>query len=130
MQSVELTRHVAADPASVALILAGPSTRDESVIGDTGVLRLVAPATSDVAGVMVAAPRRSGVGFAATLDVSDGSGHTVSGTVRAVPSSDAGCELRLLLEAVPEREAHTLAREARLFLDQLVKRARSRAYAA
>lgn len=130
MTRVQLHRHVAADPASVALLLAGPTDRDPQASGDTAALRLVAQRTADVAGVIVATPRRRGVGFVASIDVSDGNGTTVHGTVTVVPATDPGCELALDLELVDEESAGRLRREAGAFLESLARRARSRAFAA
>ena len=130
--SVTLRRHVTADPASVALILAGPTVREADVTGDTGVLRLVSDHSADTPGVVVAAPRRNGVGFLASIDVSDGHGGRGRGAVRVAPAGDAGCDIELTLDAAfgSYEPVDAVRREAQSFLDELVKRARSRAYAA
>lgn len=124
-----LHRHLAADPASVALLLAGPTPRQPEPAGDTGVLTLVAPRTADVPGVIVAAPRRHGVGFVATIDVSVGSDETVHGLIVVEPADDPGCELTLTLETAG-REPAAFCREAARFLDALAHHARSRSLAA
>lgn len=130
MTRVELHRHVAADPASVALLLAGPTDREPDASGDTAALRLVAQRTADVAGVIVAAPRRRGVGFVASIDVSDGKGVTTHGTVTVVPATDPGSDIALSLDPVEGQAAGAVRREAAAFLETLVRRARSRAFAA
>jgi hypothetical protein len=104
---------VAADPASVALLLAEPaSERDPD------------------SGISVTPPRRTGVGFTAVLHLVDALGRTIAGEVTATPASDAGCELRLVLSAPDSAAARGLERSATGFLAELAARARSRSRAA
>lgn len=117
MTRVEITRHTAADPASVALLLAEPSA--EPVTEPNGEL------AGDVSPV-----RRSGVGFAAGLDVVDEVGRTTRGLLTVVPAVDEGCDVRITLSPVDEAVAESAAAWATAFLDSLAERARLRACAA
>lgn len=113
MTRIEVTRRAAADPASVALLLAEPPSEREP---DSG--------------VVAAAPRRSGVGFTARVEVRDAAGRTVNGEVVVEPSTDAGSELRLLLWAADDDVRRDAERAGSVFLRELAARARSRSYAA
>ena len=113
MARIELSRHVAADPASVALLLAEPA-------GDHD------PDTP----VVASPPRRCGVGFGARVEVRDADGRPVNGEVVVEPSTDAGSQLRLTLWA-PDDPAHrSVSRAGSTFLRDLAVRARSRSFAA
>jgi hypothetical protein len=110
---IEITRRAAADPASVALLLAEPASEREPERG-----------------VVAAAPRRSGVGFTSRVEIRDVSGRTVNGEVIVEPSVDAGCELRLRLWAADDDVQRDVERAGSAFLRELAARARSRSYAA
>jgi hypothetical protein len=110
---VEVSRHVAADPASVALLLAEPA-------GETEPDR----------GFVVVTPRRAGVGFTAAVAVTDAIGRVVTGEVNVEPATDAGCEIRVHLIAPDRAAARAVERTASTFLDTLAARARSRSFAA
>jgi len=110
---VEVRRHIAADPASVALLLAEPMGED---------------AGRD--GVTVALPRRGGVGFIASIEVEDIDGRVSHGTVSVKPSSDPGTDLVVSVAAPEGPAARSVERAARLFLSRLAVRARSRSFAA
>jgi hypothetical protein len=110
---VEVTRHVAADPASVALILAEPA-REKDAPRD----------------VVVLPPRRSGIGFTAAVEVVDAIGRAVSGQVTVEPATDAGCDVRVFLNAPDDSAARGVERSASTFLSELAARARSRSRAA
>jgi hypothetical protein len=110
---VEVTRHVAADPASVALLLAEP------------------PAAQDAdQGWVIAPPRRAGVGFVSGAAASTLSGFTAVGDVSVEPATDAGCEVRLVIAVDDDASSGRAERSATKFLSQLANRARSRAFAA
>lgn len=121
MSRVDLTRHVTADPASVALLLAGPVAADGA---DDQRLRLVSRGAR--AGLVVALPRRDGVGFVADLTLVDGT-EQARGTVTVLPAGLPGCDVRVRLEvadgAARPDVVHT-------FLDALAEQARARAFAA
>lgn len=118
MARIEITCHAAADPASVALLLAEPPLAPADARTDslpTGEVSLV---------------RRNGVGFAAGVDVVVGDGHQALGLLTVVPSTDAGCEVRIelsLLSCAAEELAEVWATG---FLDSLAERAADRSSAA
>jgi hypothetical protein len=107
---VTITRHVAADPASVALLLAEPAGS-----GD---------------GAVLTPPRRTGVGFAASIALVDALGAPVAGDVSIEPATDEGSELRLVLGDAEAASSRTLQRAGESFLSELAIRARSRSHAA
>lgn len=113
MTRVEVSRHVAADPASVALLLAEPAGEPEH----------------DRA-VVVTPPRRAGVGFAAAVEVIDAIGRACSGEVMIEPATDAGCDVRLWVTAPDPTAARGIERSSTTFLGDLAARARSRSFAA
>jgi hypothetical protein len=107
---VTIIRHVAADPASVALLLAEP----------TG--------SSD--GTVLTPPRRTGVGFAASIALVDGLGTPVAGDVSVEPATDEGSVLRLVIGGAEATSTRTAQRAGESFLSELAIRARSRSHAA
>jgi hypothetical protein len=115
---VEITRHTVADPTSVALLLSGPVV--ESAGHGNG---------SDLTGEL-SPVRRSGVGFAAGVDVAVGDGRTASGLLTVVPAIDAGCDVRITLSPVSDEFAASATGWATRFLESLAERARRRASAA
>jgi hypothetical protein len=118
MARIEITRHAAADPASVALLLAEPPLAPADARADslpTGEVSLV---------------RRNGVGFAAGVDVVVGDGHQALGQLTVVPSTDAGCEVRIELNPVSAAAEDLAATWATGFLDSLAERAAERSSAA
>jgi hypothetical protein len=110
---VEVSRHVAADPASVALLLAEPPGEPEH----------------DRA-VVVTPPRRAGVGFVAIVEVIDAIGRAVTGEVMIEPATDAGCDVRLSVTAPDVSAARGIERSGSTFLSDLAARAKSRSRAA
>ena len=122
MKRLEVVRHIAADPASVALLLADP-------VGDGGPnddhLHL---ATED--GLEVSAPRRSGIGFAADVTVPLRRGAEVTGTIRVEPAAEPGCDARIVLQVREGSDGPAAERLASRFLSTLADRARSRSRAA
>ena len=111
MTRIDVVKHVAADPASVALLLAEPATE------------------GDRESIVLTPPRRSGVGFSAAVEVSDIGEMPAVGEVVVQPGSDAGCEVRLVLH-VPNQSARHVERAGSRFLSELALRARSRSRAA
>ena len=116
MTRTEVARHVAADPASVALLLSGPTavTMWPDAEDDSMVFRT---------------PMRSGVGFVVDLSVRD----VVAGPARARLSIAPGdnptvTTLRLVVTAVGT--STQLRTRAALFLDALARCAQARSSAA
>jgi hypothetical protein len=108
MDRVTIARHVAANPASVALLLS-----DDDL---------------EPADVIVSSPRRAGVGFSA--DVRIGEPHAATGTLTITPAADPGCDLTVVLTPVASGDDRYASRAARSFVDALAGRARSRSFAA
>lgn len=113
MTRVEVSRHVAADPTTVALLLAEPASEPEH----------------DRA-VVVGPPRRAGVGFAAAVEVIDAVGRVVSGEVMIEPATDAGCDVRLAMSAPDGPAGRGIERSCSTFLSDLAGHARARSFAA
>jgi hypothetical protein len=110
---VEVSRTIGADPASVALLLAGPA---------------MAELWPDAA-TSFAAPVRSGFRFVVDFTVDAGAG-TARGVITIAPGPDGprGAAVRLVIpRPAPEAE---LAVGAARFLDELAAVAQSRASAA
>ena len=118
MTSIEITRHAAADPASVALLLAEPAAADAN-----------SPAAAEASG-NVSLVRRNGVGFAAGVDLVDRDGNEAYGVLTVVPSADAGCVVRIELSPVQSSLLAAAEAWATDFLDSLAERARLRSSAA
>lgn len=117
MTRIEITRHAVADPASVALLLAEP-------IVEPSVHRIAEP-TGEVSPV-----QRSGVGFAAGIDIVDGHGRAARGRLTVVPAVDDGCDVRIVLNPADDHVSAAATAWAMSFLDSLAERARLRATAA
>ncbi len=122
VKRIEVARHIAADPASVALLLADPAGEAEL---DEARLRV---ADEDM--VEVSAPRRSGVGFMAELSVRLRGETAIPGEIRVEPATDPGCDARIVLTVPGGANAGAAQRQAGKFLSGLADRARSRSYAA
>lgn len=122
MKRLEVARHVAADPASVALLLADP-TGD----GDRGETRL---RVADEEGLEVSAPRRSGIGFRADVLVRLREGRSAPGEIRVEPATDPGCDARMVLHVPADASFGAVERQAGRFLATLADRAKSRSFAA
>lgn len=112
MTRVEVTRHIAAEPASVALLLAGPAT-----------------VVDHEHSVVVGVPRRAGVGFIAAIEVVAG-GRLLPGHVVVEPAADAGCDVRFSARATDCSTTRAIERSGGSFLSDLAIRARARSYAA
>lgn len=111
MARLVISRHMTADPASVALLLAEP------VVDPTE-------------GVRVSPPRRAGIGFTAAVAVTDSMGRSAAGEVIVRPAADAGCDVGLALSAPEGGVGRGVERVGSSFLDRLAARARRRSYAA
>lgn len=122
MKRLEVVRHIAADPASVALLLADPTGDDER--SDT---RLRA---ADGEALEVSAPRRSGIGFSADVLVRVREGGSAPGEIRVEPATDAGCDARIVLHVPAGASTASVERQAGRFLSGLADRAKSRSFAA
>lgn len=92
MTRIEVTRRVAADPASVALLLSGPAARDAW------------PSDGDV---RVGPPMRSGVGFVADMTVVDAAERGVRGryTITQAEGSPGASDVRLVLTSTGDDAA-------------------------
>lgn len=91
MATIRASRTIAADPASVALLLAGP-TAAEQFADDTA----LAGAGVDVD---VIAPRRAGIGFAAPVTVLSAGSAVATGSVNVLPAPGAGTSVEVVLQA-------------------------------
>jgi hypothetical protein len=118
MPRIEITRHAAADPASVALLLAEPPLVTAAASADSLPVAEVSPV------------RRNGVGFAAGVDVVVGDGQPAMGRLTVVPSTDAGCEVRIELNPISVAAGELAEAWANGFLDSLAQRAAERSSAA
>ena len=112
MARIEVVRHVAADPSSLALLLSGPTGR-ELWDGDSLVL---------------GAPRRSGLGF--RVDIATTTPANARGRILIAAGADGpiASEVQLTLSAVGDVPA--MRRVADEFLDALAAAAQARSSAA
>ena len=129
MTHIEVSRDVAADPSSVALVLAGPAARElwpprsDRVVG-------VVEAQQPRQAVTVDPPARSGVGFAARLEIHAGDATVGLGRLTILPAAGgAGCEIRIALEADDELAAR-VRRDADRYLLNVADLSRERSSAA
>lgn len=129
MIDIELVRAVAADPSSVALVLAGPAARELWPQRSQRLVDVVGPQRPALA-VVVAPPTRSSVGFAASVSVHTGDDTIATGRLAIAPHLDGdGCDVRLTLSADPEF-ASTLRRDTARYLDNVARLSRERSSAA
>ena len=112
MARIEVVRHVAADPSSLALLLSGPTGRD---LWDSDAL-------------VLAAPQRSGLGF--HVDVATTSPANARGRILIAAGEDGpiASDVRLTLSVVGDVPA--MRRAAEDFLDALSAAAQARSSAA
>ena len=114
MDDIDVVRHVVADPSGVALLLAGPATRELWPVGEA----------------RFSAPQRSGLGF-----VIDVRAHTAGGELhgRVMISADGNearsTEVRLVA-TVSGPAARRLSEAGVRFVDALAETARARSSAA
>jgi hypothetical protein len=119
MTRVELVRHVGADPAGVALLVAEPASWSAAGIADyLGHLWVVE------------SPRRAADGFVAGVEVVEPLGRLVSGELLISPCCAAGSDIRLAVDVRDAVDADTIERDAACFVELLADRARARAFAA
>jgi hypothetical protein len=121
MPAVDVSRTIAARPAGLALILAGPTATellaDPSALGGAGVEVDVTP------------PRRSGVGFSATIRVLSQGRQVGVGSISLRPES-VGTLVSVSLRPGRDVNAAGLGQWLRTGLDDLAKAARERSFAA
>ena len=124
MAQVQMVREFAADPASVALLLAGPSAQSLWPGDDHATTRPV---------VTVGSPMRSGVGFVVDLTVTDPAAGSVRGRLSLAPcvreTAPTGTHARLVVTSATgeARELHGRGGE---FLEALSCVAEARSSAA
>ena len=129
MTPIEVARPVAADPSSVALVLAGPAARE---LWPQQPQRPVAVVNRRRPGLTVAVepPRRSGVGFTAGLSVRTDDELVAGGRLTIAPdATTGGCDVRLSL-TVDDTVAAAVGRDAERYLDRLAAGSRARSSAA
>ena len=112
MARIDISRHVEADPASVALLLSGPTGRE----------------LWPDAELVLAPPQRSGVGFRVDFSVGEGHGR---GRILIAASSDGpiASDVRVTLSTA-DSLALALRRATDEFVDGLVETAQERSSAA
>jgi len=120
MTQAQIVREFPADPASVALLLAGPAAAG-----------MWPDDAEDEAVVSLGPPMRSGVGFVVDLTVTEAALGNIRGRLALVPSGGAptGTSARLVLTGARASAATLRGRGAR-FLDQLSSLAVARSSAA
>jgi hypothetical protein len=116
MTRFEVSRHVVADPAGVALLLAEPASWTEA--DDAGQAWVVSP------------PRRVGSRFVAVVEVTAASGRLATGQVTVKPLTDAGSEIRLVIRSAEDLATHGVDQVAVTFVALLAERAQARSMAA
>jgi ABC-type uncharacterized transport system substrate-binding protein len=123
MAQVQIVREFAADPASVALLLAGPSA--QALWPDTG--------EDDGPVVTVGSPMRSGVGFVVDMAVADQAAGGTRGRLSLEPctneTANTGTHARLVMTSV-NSEVNELRSRGVEFLDALSSVAEARSFAA
>jgi hypothetical protein len=119
MATIQARTFIAADPASVALLLGGPAA-EKCFAAELEGTRVTAE---------LSAPRRTGLGFATGLTVTSGERLVGRGSV-LVSHATNGSELRISLFPLAGVDEVALRRWLQLALDDLGSMARARAYAA
>jgi len=112
MARIEVVRHVAADPASLALLLSGPTGRD--LWGDDP--------------VVLSAPTRSGLGF--RVDVATGTPAKARGRVLIAAGTDGPISSEVTLTFSVVGDVPAMRRAVVNFLDGLTAAAQARSSAA
>ena len=129
MTTIEVGRAVAADPSSVALVLAGPASRElwpRQPTRRVGVVGAQRPALT----VTVDAPRRSGVEFNAGVAIRRDDVLVAEGRLSIRPTGAAGgCDVGLSL-SVAEDMVLAVERDAARYLDEVAAVSRARSSAA
>lgn len=113
---------IAADPAGVALLLAGPSAQellsDPTAMGGAGTA------------VEITAPRRTGVGFVAAAAVLSGDRCIARGSVSVAPATGGGTEVAVTLLPASDVNLAGLRHWLRMSLNEFGYAARVRSTAA
>jgi len=126
MATIHATRTIAADPASVALLLAGP-TATELFAAATPVL----PAAPDADLLAeIPPPHRSGVGFATSVSISSGERPLAWGSLTIQPGGRLGTTISVALQSVDGADRSALQRWLTAGLAELASAAMARACAA
>jgi hypothetical protein len=113
MTRIERARHVAADPAGVALLLAEPASwADGDNLWE------------------VAAPQRMGTRFSAALEIIEPNGRLARGIVTVCSATEVGSEIRVAVNVQDHDFARAVERSASTFLEMVADRAQARAFAA
>jgi hypothetical protein len=130
VRSVEAQRRVSADPAGLALLLAGPAAAELWPDGECSAAVVPEPRPEAGPVIEVAPPRRAGLGFAAKVSVRTPYG-SARGRLTVVPEAGppSGSALRLEL-TVDDRAGERLQTCAVRYLDNLGRAAVSRSSAA
>jgi hypothetical protein len=111
--TLEVVRRVEAEPASVALLLAGPAMTE----------------TAESFDVVSGPPLRSSLGFSSTVHVREGAETVGRGRLRVGAGDAGGAELRVTMpDALDDPDATRLALTR--FLDELARTAEARSSAA
>lgn len=121
MAAIEITKSIAADPAGVALMLAGPTAAE--LLADRTAL---AGAGIDI---QITPPLRTGIGFVASLRALSRGRLVGSGTVSVQPAED-GSVAAVSLRPAAQVNAAALGQWLRVGLDELATAARERSFAA
>jgi hypothetical protein len=134
MIRIDVGRPVQADPSSVALVLAGPASRELWPARSDRLIAVVAKQGGALS-FTLDPPGRTGVGFTARARVHSGDSVVGAGRLVILPRSvgvdvePAGCEVRLSLEAA-DCVADRLRRDAARYLDNVAELSRERSSAA
>jgi hypothetical protein len=112
------TRAAAADPASVALLLSGPTATE--LFADT----------TGGAVIDVTPPRRAGVGFTAALLATDGDDVAGRGSLTVQPGLGGGATVTAVLYPVRDSDAARWERRLTRCVARLAEAARERSSAA
>jgi|SRR5579884_1247640 len=122
MAAIEATRTICADPAGVALMLAGPTAAD--ILADDSALSGAGVA------VQTTPPRRTGIGFAATVRVLSEDRPIGAGSIAVQPASGEGSRVTVTLRLMAPVDAAALSRWLQAGLAELAAAAQERSYAA
>jgi len=117
MAAIQATRSAAADPASVALLLAGPMAN--GMFSDDSGLQ-----------VEVAPPDRAGIGFGTSLTVRSDDAVVAWGSMTIQPAAGVGTTMSVALQPVDGADRVALQRWLTRALSQLAAAALARASAA
>lgn len=122
MATIEATRTIGADPAGLALLLAGPTAAeiftDGTALEGAGVEVQITP------------PRRTGIGFAASLRALSAGRLVGSASISIQPAVGEGCRISVLLRPSERVNAAALAQWLQRGLDDLAAAAHERSFAA